>query len=106
MHRITRHASLQQAQDGPEAARSADVRICANWRTTVTEHVQKCQKLLQPIAAKTRLFDHLVGAREKRLRDRETKRLSCFEINDQLKFGRQLNWQIGRFGTLEDQIDI
>jgi hypothetical protein len=34
------------------------------------------------------LLNHLVGAREERFQDRKIKQLSCFEIYDQLKFGR------------------
>src|SRR5262249_218801 len=65
-----------------------------------------CKNRLCAIAESQPLSNHLVGAREKRFGDGKTERLSCFEIYDQLKLGRQLNWQIGRFGTLQNQIDI
>lgn len=52
------------------------------------------------------LFDHLVGAQQKRLWDRQTKRLGRLEIHDQLKLGRQLYRQISGLRTLENQIDV
>jgi hypothetical protein len=45
-------------------------------------------------------FDDLVGAGEDRWRDGEAERLRSLEINDQLEFGRLLDWQIGGLSTL------
>src|SRR5262245_41872710 len=47
-------------------------------------------------------LNHLVGAQQKRLRDREAKRR--LQIDHQLELGRLLYWQIGGFGTLENLI--
>src|SRR5437764_7204456 len=44
------------------------------------------------------LLDHLVGAREQRLRNRQSERLRGLEVDRQLEFGRLLNRQIGRVG--------
>ena len=52
------------------------------------------------------LFDHLVGAREDRLRHGEAERLRGLEVDDQLEFGRLLDWQVGRVGTFEDVPDV
>ena len=41
------------------------------------------------------LFDHLVGARDDRLRNGDAKRLGGLEIDNQLVFGRRLHGQIG-----------
>jgi hypothetical protein len=45
------------------------------------------------------LFDHLIGPREDRRRDRQAERRGSLQVDHQLEFGRLLNWQIGRLGT-------
>ena len=52
------------------------------------------------------LFDHLVGAGEKRRRDFNTKRFRGLEIDGKQKFGGLLNRKLGRFGAFENSIDI
>jgi hypothetical protein len=52
------------------------------------------------------LFDHVVGAGEKRFRDGQSDRLCGLEVYDQLEFGRQLNRQLRGICTLENEIDI
>ena len=49
----------------------------------------------------TSLFDDLIGAREQRRRHGQAKRLGGLNVDDQLKFGRLLDGQIGRFRALE-----
>src|SRR5438067_411591 len=49
-------------------------------------------------------LDHLVGADEQRGRDGEAERLCRLEVDDELKFGRLLNRQIGWLGALQDLI--
>src|SRR5215467_5083387 len=52
-----------------------------------------------------RLLDHVVGADEDRLRDRQPERLGGLEIDHQLELGRLLDRQIGRFRPLQDPVD-
>ena len=38
--------------------------------------------------------------------DGQPERLCGLQIDDQLKFGRLLDWQVGRVGALQDLIDV
>jgi hypothetical protein len=40
----------------------------------------------------SRLFDHLVGAREQRWGSFEAERLGCREVDDKIELGRLLDW--------------
>src|SRR5262245_34256607 len=51
-------------------------------------------------------FDHLVGERDDPRRDFEAECFRGFQIEDELEFGRLLNWKVGGFGTLEDLVDV
>ena len=53
-----------------------------------------------------RSLDDLVGAAEYRQRNCQTERLCGLQIDDQLKFGRLLDWQVARLFALEDAADI
>src|SRR5262249_11969243 len=52
------------------------------------------------------LFDHLVGAGEKRFRNGQSERLGSLEVYDQLEFVRQLNRRVRGTSTIENKIDI
>src|SRR5215472_14458397 len=51
-------------------------------------------------------LDHLVGAAEDRLWDRQAERLGGLEVDDQLEFRRLLDREVRRFGALEDLVNI
>src|SRR6266478_3323284 len=51
-------------------------------------------------------FDHLVGAHQKRLRDRQPEGLRRLEVEDQFKFRWLLDWQIRGFGTLQNLVHV
>src|SRR5262245_65944981 len=52
------------------------------------------------------LFDHLVGAGEKRRRNVESERLGALKVEHQLELGWLHDWQVGRLLTLEDATSI
>ena len=52
------------------------------------------------------LFDHLVGLRKQRGRDRYAERFSRFEIDHQFIFGRRLHRKFSRFLAFEDAIGV
>src|SRR5882724_6320604 len=60
--------------------------------------------LLNPLCYNllTNSLDNLVGTAEDRLRDRDAKRLRRLEVDDQLKLGWLLDWQISRFCALQN----
>jgi len=62
--------------------------------------------LCQKRTLERRLFDHLVGAGENCWWNIQTKRLRCFEINDQIEFYGLLDRELCRVCALENLIDI
>src|ERR1700691_2414830 len=52
------------------------------------------------------LFDHFVGEREQRRRWSQAERLRSPKVDDEIKFGRRLHWEIGWAFSLQDAIDI
>ena len=52
------------------------------------------------------LFDHLVGAQQDGGWQLEADGLGRFEVEDEFKFGRQLNRQVARLLTAQDLVDI
>src|SRR5215208_2009692 len=51
-------------------------------------------------------FDHLVGAQQKQLRDRQPDCLCGLEVDDHLEFCRLLDWQIRGLFASQDTINI
>jgi len=47
-------------------------------------------------------MDHLIGARQQRLRNREPKRFRSLHVDQQLEPGRPLDGEVARLGSLED----
>jgi hypothetical protein len=54
----------------------------------------------------TPLFDHLVGAREKRRRHDEAQHIGGLDIDNQFELGRLEDWQVDRLGAIEDTAGI
>ena len=55
---------------------------------------------------RSKLFDHLVGAREHRRRHVQSERLGSLAINHQLVLHRRLHWQVGGLLAFEDAVDV
>src|SRR5258705_941613 len=51
---------------------------------------------------RSRLLDHLGGARQDRWRDGEAERLGGLEVDHQLERGRLHDWEVSGLGTFED----
>src|SRR5438128_1922360 len=51
-------------------------------------------------------LDHLIRPIEQRLRNRHADLFGRFQIEYQLKLRRPLHRQIGRFGSLQDSVDV
>jgi hypothetical protein len=52
------------------------------------------------------LFDHFVGAQQKRFRQLEAERLGGLLIDDEFEPGWQLDRQVSGFRALENEIDV
>ena len=63
----------------PHSDNSADIRDRQLRANSCREQAQQM----------TSLFDHLVGAQQKRFRDRQAESLGCTQVDDQFQFGRQ-----------------
>src|SRR5262249_18541206 len=82
------------------------VGLFAPLRAKVTS---SAQSLRLPILTHDELassLDHLVGARQERLRDRQAERLSGGEIDDKIKLGRLLDRDVTRLRAAQNLVDI
>ena len=52
------------------------------------------------------LFDHLVGTGKQRSWNLDAKLLRGLEVDEQFKFGRLLNREVGGLGTSKDFVDV
>src|SRR6266849_9376904 len=52
------------------------------------------------------LLNHLIGAQQQRLRDREAEGLGDLEVDHQLELGRLFDRQVTWFCALEDLVDV
>src|SRR5215470_13186557 len=78
-------------------------------KRTLIDSIEKsamCQKQTFRRAANSPLFDYLVGGREQFIRDRDTKRLCGFQVDDQMILLGLHYRQVGRLIALEDTADI
>src|SRR4051812_44813909 len=55
--------------------------------------------------ALARLLDHPIGAKKQRRRQGKAERVRGLEVDDQKKFSRKLNRQVGWLSALDDLVD-
>src|SRR5262249_25098147 len=65
-----------------------------------------CQKPTYAVQQTVPLFNYLIGDCEHVGWDAEPKRPGGLQVDDEVIFRRQRDWQIGRFRTLEDAAGI
>jgi hypothetical protein len=53
-----------------------------------------------------RLIDDLVGGREQFLRNRQPEHFRSGQIDDEIEFGRLLDWQFPWLRTMKNLIDV
>ena len=77
-----------------------------------TAHARRSRKdhesrsTCQQDATNALLFDHLVGAKQDRLRHHKAERLGGLEVHNHLKFCRELHREIARLRSAQDAVDI
>jgi hypothetical protein len=83
------------------APQTADIdETLEHFRVGPIPDLSACSKLKQS------LLDHLVGERERLVRDRQAERLRGLEVDEKIELCRLHHWQIGGFGPLQIASDV
>src|SRR5882762_6846744 len=90
----------------PDDATSTVSSVFPLWIELGTLIMRRAMSVKYQNRKRQALFDHLVRAGKKVRRDFDAERFRRFEINDQQVFGGLLNRKLGRFGALQNSIDI
>src|SRR5579872_2265433 len=76
------------------------------WRRGFEVATSRLSGSSYPATAEAPLFDHLVGAHQKRLGDFQPDRFCRLEIDDEFELGRLHHRQVSRFGAGKDLAGI
>src|SRR5882762_2997255 len=92
-----KHPKLQDSKADPPRMESARTAISRCFHTAWTRSGSSTSPRLvkKPVIWPGASLDHLIGAGEERLRDRQAERVGRLEVDHQLKFARLYHWQIG-----------
>jgi hypothetical protein len=80
---------------------------CFAWRRTPLKNInQSCGEGLLPAMTFHASLDHIIGASKERRRNRQAECLGRGKIDDKLKFGRLLDWNVAGFCPVQNLVHV
>src|SRR5215470_2728201 len=90
-------ATMRLATGSATVAKTIGIVRVSRWSATVTA-VESAMMMSGCRLISFVSFDHLIGAQQNRLGHGKAKRLRSLEVHDHLKFGRELDGKLARWG--------